>query len=166
MDDWLSTMQMSNCSASATRSMGSSLLTVSDLEEDLRAASAFLSSNNKRTSSIFTDSTDDLSSLAEDFQGGSVGASDPTSALAVMKPTASTGYEKDIRDIVEYFEASCRVSRPRISHHHHIRLQKLHSGTYFNFLVFLLLTKGVHFGLSLHFCYLFRRTFRSLECSN
>ena len=39
----------------------------------------------------------------------------------------STGYEKDIRDIVEYFEASCRVSRPRISHHHHIRLQKLHS---------------------------------------
>ena len=45
MDDWLSTMQMSKCSASATRSMGSSLLTVSDLEEDLRAASAFLSSN-------------------------------------------------------------------------------------------------------------------------
>ena len=136
MDDWLSTMQMSNCSASATRSMGSSLLTVSDLEEDLRAASAFLSSNNKRTSSIFTDSTDDLSSLAEDFQGGSAGASDPTSALAVMKPTASTGYEKDIRDIVEYFEASCRVSRPRISHHHHIRLQKLHSGIYVLFLFF------------------------------
>ena len=45
VDDWLSTMQMSKCSASATRSMGSSLLTVSDLEEDLRAASAFLSSN-------------------------------------------------------------------------------------------------------------------------
>jgi len=124
VDDWLSTMQMSKCSASATRSMGSSLLTVSDLEEDLRAASAFLSSNkDKRTSSIFTDSTDDLSSLAEDF-----GQSDSTaSAFAVMKPpTASTSYEKDIRDIVEYFEASCRVSRPRISsHHHHIRLQKI-----------------------------------------
>ena len=45
-----------------------------------------------------------------------------------MKPptAASTSYEKDIRDIVEYFEASCRVSRPRISsHHHHIRLQKI-----------------------------------------
>ena len=87
MDDWLSTMQMSNCSASATRSMGSSLLTVSDLEEDLRAASAFLSSNNKRTSSIFTDSTDDLSSLAEDFQ-----SSDPTaaSAFAIMKPPVAS----------------------------------------------------------------------------
>ena len=33
---------------------------VSDLEEDLRAASAFLST--KRTSSVFTDSLDDLSS--------------------------------------------------------------------------------------------------------
>ena len=61
VDDWLS-MQLSTTS---TRSIGSSLLTVSDLEEDLRAASAFLSSTNKRTSSIFTDSTDDLSSLAE-----------------------------------------------------------------------------------------------------
>ena len=130
VDDWLSSMQMSNCSAPATRSMGSSLLTVSDLEEDLRAASAFLSSNNpKRTSSIFTDSTDDLSSLAEDFQSdqnhAAAGAASHVACMAVIKPTASTGYEKDIRDIVEYFEASCRVSRPR-SHHHHIRLQKLH----------------------------------------
>ena len=41
--------------------MGSSLLTVSDLEEDLRAASAFLS--NKRTSSVFTDSLGMLHTL-------------------------------------------------------------------------------------------------------
>ena len=108
VDDWLS-MQLSTCSA-ATRSMGSSLLTVSDLEEDLRAASAFLSSNYKRTSSIFTDSTDDLSSLAEDFQ------SEVGSGPGIKSLTGATGYEKDIRDIVEYFEASCRVSRPR--HHH------------------------------------------------
>ena len=112
VDDWLS-MQFSSTSA-GTRSMGSSLLTVSDLEEDLRAASAFLSSTNKRTSSIFTDSTDDLSSLADDFQ----------SEVSLVNPMGGpTGYEKDIRDIVEYFEASCRVSRPR---HHHLRLQKLH----------------------------------------
>ena len=108
VDDWLS-MQLSTCSA-ATRSMGSSLLTVSDLEEDLRAASAFLSSNHKRTSSIFTDSTDDLSSLAEDQFDH---------MTQPCKP--SNGYEKDIRDIVEYFEASCRVARPR----HLGRLQKL-----------------------------------------
>ena len=49
----------------SNRSIGSSLLTVSDLEEDLRAASAFLSS--KRTSSIFTDSLDDLSSRLDDI---------------------------------------------------------------------------------------------------
>ena len=48
----------------------SSQVTVSDLEEDLRAASAFLSSSNsgqnyhKRTSSVFTDSTEDLTSFA------------------------------------------------------------------------------------------------------
>lgn len=111
VDDWLS-RQLSTCS-NATRSMGSSLLTVSDLEEDLRAASAFLSScpsNAKRASSIFTDSTDDLSSLAEDFQESSH-----------IKPSlSSTGYEKDIRDIVEYFEASCRIPR-RHHHHHHLR---------------------------------------------
>lgn len=35
---------------------------------------------------------------------------------------SSTGYEKDIRDIVEYFEASCKISRPR--GHHHLRLPK------------------------------------------
>ena len=73
--------------------MGSSLLTVSDLEEDLRAASAFLSSNHKRTSSIFTDSTDDLSSLAEETSD----LSSLASKGAASRP--STGYEKDIRDI-------------------------------------------------------------------
>ena len=93
VDDWLS-MQLSTTS---TRSIGSSLLTVSDLEEDLRAASAFLSSTNKRTSSIFTDSTDDLSSLAdcEHQNPGEI---------------PKLNFEKDIRDIVEYFEASCHIS--------------------------------------------------------
>jgi hypothetical protein len=94
---------------SSTRSLGSSLLTVSDLEEDLRAASAFLSSAStsgatKRTSSIFTDSTDDLSSLA--------GASDEAttiSGIGMRTKTKEFGYEKDIRDIVEYFEASCGI---------------------------------------------------------
>ncbi len=85
---------------SSTRSLGSSLLTVSDLEEDLRAASAFLS--NQRTSSVFTaDSTDDLASLALDEE------------LRLSTDTNDNkGYEKDIRDIVEYFEASCNTSRP------------------------------------------------------
>ncbi len=123
MDDWFS-MQLSSCSA-ATRSMGSSLLTVSDLEEDLRAASAFLSSSHKRTSSIFTDSNDDLSSLApEDFQVDSI----VNGAASLMTNGGSnamkTGYEKDIRDIVEYFEASCRTipRNPHHRHHHHLRL--------------------------------------------
>ena len=93
-DDWLS-VQLSTASE-MTRSMGSSLLTVSDLEEDLRAASAFLSSNHKRTSSIFTDSNDDLSSLAEE----STDLSSLTSKGAASRP--STGYEKDIRDIGKY----------------------------------------------------------------
>jgi hypothetical protein len=111
VDDWLmESMQLSTATASATRSMGSSLLTVSDLEEDLRAASAFLSSTHKRTSSIFTDSTDDLSSLAE-----AIGPLEDLQQFEAACSTSrsSTGYEKDIRDIVEYFEASCRVSRPR-----------------------------------------------------
>ena len=47
--------------SNSARSIGSSLMTVSDLEEDLRAASLFLSS--KRTSSVFTDSMEDLSSF-------------------------------------------------------------------------------------------------------
>ena len=90
-DDWLS-VQLSTASE-MTRSMGSSLLTVSDLEEDLRAASAFLSSNHKRTSSIFTDSNDDLSSLAEE-------TTDLMSSLTSKGASkSSTGYEKDIRDI-------------------------------------------------------------------
>ena len=53
--DWLS----ESGGLLSSRSVASSLLTVSDLEEDLRAASAFLS--NKRSSSVFTDSLDDLS---------------------------------------------------------------------------------------------------------
>eukprot|EP00094_Tigriopus_californicus_P000715 TCALIF_00693-PA protein Name:"Similar to TESK2 Dual specificity testis-specific protein kinase 2 (Homo sapiens)" AED:0.06 eAED:0.06 QI:0/0.85/0.75/1/0.57/0.62/8/591/927 len=96
---------------SSTRSLGSSLLTVSDLEEDLRAASAYL----KRTSSVFTDSTDDLASLT--FNG-------EQDCSSVIHP----GYEKDIRDIVEYFEATCRIDvdhhlqlrRHNLHHHHHL----------------------------------------------
>ena len=57
--------------SNSARSIGSSLMTVSDLEEDLRAASLFLSS--KRTSSVFTDSMEDLSSLA-DFGDVAIGA--------------------------------------------------------------------------------------------
>merc|ERR1712179_601531 len=49
----------------SSRSIGSSLLTVSDLEEDLRAASAFLS--QKRSSSIFSESLDDLSYRLDDI---------------------------------------------------------------------------------------------------
>ncbi len=97
------------------RSLGSSsLLTVSDLEEDLRAASAFLSSAStsgagKRTSSVFTDSMDDLSSLA-----GGCPVDDPTSVKGIPSRAAAGhradfGYEKDIRDIVDYFEATCKI---------------------------------------------------------
>ena len=53
--DWLS----ESGGLLSSRSVASSLLTVSDLEEDLRAASAFLT--KKRSSSVFTDSLDDLS---------------------------------------------------------------------------------------------------------
>ena len=96
---------------SSGRSLGSSLLTVSDLEEDLWAASAFLSGKQQqqgRTSSIFTDdSQDDLDSADEHR---------PRWALV------EHGYEKDIRDIVDYFEATCRMeeaSYPLQRHHRH-----------------------------------------------
>ncbi len=66
---------------SSARSLGSSLLTVSDLEEDL---SAFL--NNQRSSSVFTESTDDLTDC-----------------------TDSEEAERDrIREIVHFFESSGR----------------------------------------------------------
>merc|ERR1712029_721394 len=82
----------------SSRSVASSLLTVSDLEEDLRAASAFLSS--KRTSSVFTDSLDDISSgfplRKLNFEG-----------------IKNEKYEKDIREIVEYFEKKCAVTNKK-----------------------------------------------------
>ena len=105
--------------SNSAKSIGSSLLTVSDLEEDLRAASLFLSS--KRTSSVFTDSMDDLSSLEnlqelENGSGSSCGnplsrsssLSNPSSSCGVASGKNSR-YEKDIRHIVEYFEKSCHV---------------------------------------------------------
>lgn len=88
----------------SARSLGSSLLTVSDLEEDLRAASAFLS--NKRTSSVFTDSLDDLSSRLDDISNIGVG---PGQERSSELGDRAGGYEKDIRDIVEYFERSCHA---------------------------------------------------------
>ena len=97
--DWLSEGGMMS-----NRSIGSSLLTVSDLEEDLRAASAFLSS--KRTSSVFTDSMDDLSSRLDDIS--STGFPMRNYHLDNLKPEK---YEKDIRDIVEYFEKNCHINR-------------------------------------------------------
>jgi len=85
VSDWLP-------GALSSRSLASSLLTVSDLEEDLRAASAFLST--KRSSSVFTDSLDDLSSRLDDISG----------LGGVLEERRPEKYEKDIRDIVEYFE--------------------------------------------------------------
>jgi hypothetical protein len=87
---------------SSTRSLGSSLLTVSDLEEDLRGAAAFLAHN--RASSVFTDSNEDL---AEDLADANLwpGTDD----------SRPDGFEKDIRNIVQYFEATCALaesSRP------------------------------------------------------
>ena len=61
-DDWMAEGGMSS------RSIASSLLTVSDLEEDLRAASAFLST--KRTSSVLTDSLEDLLSEGAEHGAG------------------------------------------------------------------------------------------------
>jgi len=95
-EDWMFEGAMSN------RSIGSSLLTVSDLEEDLRMASVFLT--NKRTSSVFTDSLDDLSSRLDDISSTRI----PISYCETKKPEK---YEKDIRDIVEYFEKNCHINR-------------------------------------------------------
>ena len=122
VDDLCSVGMMS----SSARSVGSSLLTVSDLEEDLRAASIFLSS--KRTSSIFTDdSVDDLSSMA-DFDNWEQRLARSTSTphgseanlmedpaftpkfstttigtAALIDSSENRCYERDIRDIVNYF---------------------------------------------------------------
>ena len=130
IDDWCSVGMMS----SSARSAGSSLLTVSDLEEDLRAASIFLSS--KRTSSIFTDdSVDDLSSLADldswdqrlarststphgsdaniiesstpnsRFSGCGAAINSSLGGGAIVGSPENRYYEKDIRDIVDYFNS-------------------------------------------------------------
>ncbi len=119
----------------SARSLGSSLLTVSDLEEDLWAASAFLSGNggatHHRTSSVFTDDDLDLAALSGDGSsgsGGSKGVDDPAPPSARWAGLVDRGYEKDIRDIVEYFEATCRVGGGDVvypplqrHHHHHLR---------------------------------------------
>ena len=123
MDDWCSVGMMS----SSARSIGSSLLTVSDLEEDLRAASIFLSS--KRTSSVFTDDSIDDVSLA-DFetwdqrfarststpQGSNANIMEVSASMSrytnyshgsanTMPSQENRCYEKDIRDIVNYFNS-------------------------------------------------------------
>jgi len=96
--DWLSEEGLLS-----SRSIASSLLTVSDLEEDLRAASAFLS--HKRTSSVFTDSLDDLSSGLDDISSGFPLRNYKFDCIKNEK------YEKDIREIVEYFEKKCLLNR-------------------------------------------------------
>jgi len=88
----------------SSRSVASSLLTVSDLEEDLRAASAFLS--NKRTSSVFTDSLDDLSCGLDD-----ISVSGYPLTKYNFEGIKNEKYEKDIREIVEYFEKKCLINR-------------------------------------------------------
>ena len=79
-----------------TRSHASSLLTVSDLEEDLRAASALL--QNTRASSVLSESLEDISACLDDIS--SIGVETSSSD--------SDRYEKDIREIVEYFERNCQ----------------------------------------------------------
>ena len=86
----------------SSRSIGSSLLTVSDLEEDLRAASAFLS--KRRTSSVFNDSLDDLSSGLDDISSFHLKNYN-------FEGIKNEKYEKDIREIVDYFEKKCHVNR-------------------------------------------------------
>ena len=121
IDDWCSVGMMS----SSARSVGSSLLTVSDLEEDLRAASIFLSS--KRTSSVFTDDSIDDFSLA-DFetwdqkfarststpQGSNANIMEASGSMSrysnhgpgpTLPAQENRCYEKDIRDIVNYFNS-------------------------------------------------------------
>ena len=88
----------------SSRSVASSLLTVSDLEEDLRAASAFLS--NKRTSSVFTDSLDDLSCGLDD-----ISVTGYPLTKYNFEGIKNEKYEKDIREIVEYFEKKCLINR-------------------------------------------------------
>ena len=79
------------------------------LKEDLRAASALLS-RTKRTSSVFSDSLEDISARLDDISNM------PGELLS--DSGAGDRYEKDIREIVEYFERNCRVhkaaSMPRI----------------------------------------------------
>ena len=73
-------------------------------QEDLRAASAFLS--NKRTSSVFTDSLDDLSFGLDDLSCSGFRS-------YTLEGVKNEKYEKDIREIVEYFEKKCHMSRSR-----------------------------------------------------
>merc|ERR1719232_1075400 len=87
----------------SNKSIGSSLLTVSDLEEDLRAASALLS--RKRTSSVFSDSLEDISARLDDISNIGVNFGDECDS------GSGDRYEKDIREIVEYFERNCRVNK-------------------------------------------------------
>ena len=83
----------------STRSHANSLLTVSDLEEDLRAASALL--QNTRASSVLSESLEDISACLDDIS--SIGVESSTSD--------SDRYEKDIREIVEYFERNCQNNK-------------------------------------------------------
>ena len=74
-------------------------------QEDLRAASALLS--RKRTSSVFSDSLEDISARLDDISN--IGVSN----FGDESDAGGSGdrYEKDIREIVEYFERNCRVKK-------------------------------------------------------
>ena len=62
--------------------------------------------NNKRSSSVFTDSLDDLSYGLDDISCSGF----PLRNLA-LEGVKNEKYEKDIREIVEYFEKKCHMSR-------------------------------------------------------
>ena len=72
-------------------------------QEDLRAASALLS--RKRTSSLFSDSLEDISARLDDISNIGVNFGDESDA------GSGDRYEKDIREIVEYFERNCRINK-------------------------------------------------------
>ena len=94
-------------------------------QEDLRAASALLS--RKRTSSVFSDSLEDISARLDDIS--CIGVSNRDEA----DNSNGDRYEKDIREIVEYFERNCQLSKvhkPRTdlrSSTENVRSQKIES---------------------------------------
>ena len=69
-------------------------------QDDLRAASALL--YRRETSSVISDSLEDLSVRLGDI-----------SNIGPSEDTTGDRYEKDIREIVEYFEQNCQVKQSK-----------------------------------------------------